>query len=77
MTKRLYKWSAKFIVYVDDPQVSELESVDEQIREFEVELGEIKAWMDKTRAHLSLRDDTLTLHDQLHMQEVSAHVQQL
>ena len=51
-------------------KVNGLEDVEEQIREFEGELDEIKQWMDRTRAHLTVRDDSLTLKDQLHMQEV-------
>ena len=53
-------------------KVNELEDVNEQIQDFEVELSELKQWMDKTRAHLTMRDDSLTLKDQLQMQEVLA-----
>jgi hypothetical protein len=51
-------------------KVNDLEDVNEQIEEYEIELADIKQWMEKTRAHLTMRDDTLTLKDQLHMQEV-------
>lgn len=51
-------------------KVNDLEDVNEQISEYEVELADIKNWMEKTRAHLTMRDDTLTLKDQLNMQEV-------
>lgn len=51
-------------------KVSDLEDVNEQIEEYELELGDIKQWMEKTRAHLTMRDDNLTLKDQLHMQQV-------
>lgn len=52
-------------------KVNDLEDVCEQIQEYEVELSEIKQWMDKTRSHLTMRDNSLTLKDQLTMQEVS------
>ena len=51
-------------------KVNDLEEIAEQIEDYEVELSELKHWMDKTRAHLTMRDDTLTLKDQLKMQEV-------
>jgi len=53
-------------------KVTELEDVSEQIEEYEVELGEIKHWMEKTRTHLTMRDNSLTLKDQLELQEVRA-----
>ena len=51
-------------------KVNDLEEIAEQIEDYEIELTELKHWMDKTRAHLTMRDDTLTLKDQLKMQEV-------
>ena len=52
-------------------KVNDLEEIAEQIEDYEIELAELKHWMDKTRAHLTMRDDTLTLKDQLKMQEVN------
>ena len=51
-------------------KVNDLEEIAEQIEDYEIELADLKHWMDKTRAHLTMRDDTLTLNDQLRMQEV-------
>lgn len=50
-------------------KVNDLEEIAEQIEDYEIELADLKHWMDKTRAHLTMRDDTLTLKDQLKMQE--------
>ena len=52
-------------------KVNDLEEIAEQIEDYEIELADLKHWMDKTRAHLTMRDDTLTLNDQLRMQEVN------
>lgn len=51
-------------------KVNDLEDLHEQIQEYEVELGDIKQWMVKTRTQLAMRDNSLTLKDQLAMQEV-------
>ena len=50
--------------------LSELEEVTEDMDDFENELARLRGWMDETRSHLTMRDASTSLKEQLATQEV-------
>ena len=52
-------------------KLNTLEEINDDIDDYESELSHLKQWMDDTRSHLTMRDTTLTLKEQLAIQEVS------
>lgn len=51
-------------------KLNSLEETNDDIEEYETEMANLKKWMDDTRSHLTMRDATMTLKDQLAVQEV-------
>lgn len=52
-------------------KLNALEEVNDDIDDYEDELGRLRIWMDETRSHLTMRDTSLTLKEQLAVYEVS------
>ena len=48
-----------------------LEDANKKIEDYEKEIAELTRWMEETRTHISMRDTTRDLKEQLAVQEVS------
>ena len=52
-------------------RLAHLEDANKKIEDYEKEIGELTRWMEETRTHISMRDTTRDLKEQLAVQEVS------
>lgn len=66
LNKRMFNLHSKA-----SEKLNTLEEINDDIDDYESELSHLKQWMDDTRSHLTMRDTTLTIKEQLAIQEVS------
>lgn len=65
LNKRMFNLHSK-----GSEKLNTLEEINDDIDDYEDELTRLRLWMDETRSHLTMRDTTLTLKEQLAIQEV-------
>ncbi|VDI56143.1 nesprin-1, partial [Mytilus galloprovincialis] len=64
LNKRMFNLHSK-----GSEKLNTLEEINDDIDDYEDELTRLRLWMDETRSHLTMRDTTLTLKEQLAIQE--------
>lgn len=55
-------------------RLSMLEDANKKMEDYDKEIAELTRWMEETRTHMSMRDTTHDLKEQLAVQEVSLFI---